>query len=260
MLEANKTMMTIMQSLFHQRYRRSAMALAAVSSQLLTGCGGGDSTTSVIEASVGSPASLASPRVGARLRGLAVRASDSTSAALDTLVVRAYLTNPSFSPIAALAAEAIADLDVAGIRFQIVECGIYTPGPSGTTPGNGADFPPAGLVFRISAQDLNKAAAAGMEPYVLDPALEYHFADSRVCDLDTTLSAYNRIFEIAPRLYPELFPLGSLKGQYEGYWFADFVGSGNYLGVKDGRVYLHNGREWNFLDVGAVTDYIPTLE
>lgn len=46
---------------------------------------------------------------------------------------------------------------------------------------------------------------------------------------------------------------------YDGYEYTYFSDTRTYIGLKGGRVYLYNGSDWNFTDVGAATDYIPGL-
>ncbi len=63
----------------------------------------------------------------------------------------------------------------------------------------------------------------------------------------------------AAAVYPEYFPwpYPRSEGVFDGYEYFSFFRGNNLIGVKNGRVYVHNNTDWNFLDVGAVTDFIP---
>lgn len=66
----------------------------------------------------------------------------------------------------------------------------------------------------------------------------------------------NRVFNWAERQFPEIFPKGSTDGTWEGFYYRHYAASQTYLAVKDGRVYLHNGRNWKLQDVGAMRTYL----
>lgn len=70
------------------------------------------------------------------------------------------------------------------------------------------------------------------------------------------LSDADRVMNWAESVYPQYFPAPGSTGLYEGYRYRHYPGPNNYLATKDGRVIVHNGRDWNFLDVGALADYL----
>lgn len=67
----------------------------------------------------------------------------------------------------------------------------------------------------------------------------------------------DRVMNWAESVYRVHFPGPGSAGTYEGYRYRHYPATGNYLAAKDGRMIVHNGRDWNFLDVGAVADYLP---
>ncbi|HWI83304.1 trypsin-like peptidase domain-containing protein [Ramlibacter sp.] len=84
------------------------------------------------------------------------------------------------------------------------------------------------------------------------------WVDHVVFVADATARDVNRVFTWAEFAYPGLFKGPPASGTYQDYTYRYYPGSGNYLGVRDGRVYVHNGASWNFLDVGAFGDYLTT--
>lgn len=67
-----------------------------------------------------------------------------------------------------------------------------------------------------------------------------------------------RLFRWAEFKYPTFFPSGGATQSAQGYVFRHYPATGNYLATKDGRVIVHNGRDWQFLDVGALADFLAT--
>lgn len=71
------------------------------------------------------------------------------------------------------------------------------------------------------------------------------------------ISDTDRVFNWAEAVYPQLFPKPSVAGFFSPYTYRYYPATGNYIGVAGGRVYLHNGRDWNLLDVGTLSNYLP---
>jgi hypothetical protein len=69
----------------------------------------------------------------------------------------------------------------------------------------------------------------------------------------------DRVFDWAQSAYPQYFPGTATTGSALGYLYRYYAGSGTYLGMRDGRLYVHNGREWNFLDVGDFRTYLDAV-
>jgi hypothetical protein len=75
-----------------------------------------------------------------------------------------------------------------------------------------------------------------------------------VSDSDRT-----RLFNWAQAAYPDYFKGTFTTNVYQNYTYRYYAATGNYLGVSDdGRVVVHNGITWNFLDVGPLSDYLVT--
>ncbi|HSW04727.1 S8 family peptidase [Aquabacterium sp.] len=70
------------------------------------------------------------------------------------------------------------------------------------------------------------------------------------------LSDVDRVFNWAELTYPQYFAGPGTPGVWAPYTYRYYASSGNYLGTAGGRIYLHNGRDWNLLDVGALADYL----
>lgn len=102
------------------------------------------------------------------------------------------------------------------------------------------------------------AAANGAE---LHPVLKIEFSPANPQGSDPAYplaSHADRLFNWAEAAYPSLFPRPGSAGVYLQYGYRYYAGTGNYLATDpNGRVILHNGREWNLLDVGSVADLLP---
>lgn len=73
---------------------------------------------------------------------------------------------------------------------------------------------------------------------------------------DSGLSDAERVFNWAEAVYPQFFPMPGVVGFYEPYSYRYYAATGNYLATAGGRVVVHNGRDWNLLDVGALADFL----
>lgn len=70
------------------------------------------------------------------------------------------------------------------------------------------------------------------------------------------LKDINRVFVWAESAFPQYFAPGSTTQFWSGYTYRYYPATGNYLAVKDGRVIVHNGATWNFLDVGPMRTFL----
>jgi serine protease len=71
------------------------------------------------------------------------------------------------------------------------------------------------------------------------------------------LAAAERIYAWAEATYPQYFPKGNGQaGTLAPYTYRYYPMSGNYLGTGNGRMLIHNGRDWNLLDMGSISDYL----
>jgi hypothetical protein len=73
---------------------------------------------------------------------------------------------------------------------------------------------------------------------------------------DSGLSDAERVFNWAEAVYPQFFPGPGVAGFYEPYTYRYYAATGNYVAVAGGRIVVHNGRDWNLLDVGALADFL----
>ncbi len=68
----------------------------------------------------------------------------------------------------------------------------------------------------------------------------------------------DRLFGWAEHKYPDLFsPVSKISLQGFGYYFRYYSQTNSYLGTKDGKVYYLDP-QGNILEVGAVSNYLPT--
>ena len=84
------------------------------------------------------------------------------------------------------------------------------------------------------------------------------WVDQVVFTPDTATTDAGRVFDWAESAFPGFFAGPSTGGSFEGYTYRHYPQTGNYLAVRDGRVVVHNGGTWNFLDVGAFDEYLAS--
>ena len=66
----------------------------------------------------------------------------------------------------------------------------------------------------------------------------------------------DRVMNWAEAVYAQYFPKGGQDGTYLQYRYRYYPSTGNYLGTDGTRMVVHNGRDWNLLDVGALADFL----
>jgi parallel beta-helix repeat protein len=66
----------------------------------------------------------------------------------------------------------------------------------------------------------------------------------------------DRVMNWAEAVYGQYFPKGAQAGTYLQYRYRYYPSTGNYLGTDGTRMVVHNGRDWNLLDVGALADFL----
>lgn len=71
------------------------------------------------------------------------------------------------------------------------------------------------------------------------------------------LSDAERVMNWAEQAYPQFFRRPFVRGSALGYSYRYYEPTGNYLATRNGRIAVHNGRDWIELDVGAVADFLP---
>lgn len=72
----------------------------------------------------------------------------------------------------------------------------------------------------------------------------------------------DRICDWAESEYPAYFPKGATTQTSYPYSYRYYATTGNYLATSyaSDRVIVHNGRDWNLLDVGSVSDFRSLAE
>lgn len=66
----------------------------------------------------------------------------------------------------------------------------------------------------------------------------------------------DRVMDWAEAVYPQFFPRPYSTGQALGYQYRYYEPTATYLATRNGRVAVHNGRDWLELDVGALADFL----
>jgi hypothetical protein len=68
----------------------------------------------------------------------------------------------------------------------------------------------------------------------------------------------DRVFSWAASVYPQFFSGAVTGGVFGDYYYRYHAGSGTYLGLQEstGDVYVHDGRAFNFMNVGALRNYL----
>ncbi len=156
------------------------------------------------------------------------------------------------------AEDLFAELDSKQVPFNIVHCAGYNTG-----------FASAGglsLLVVLDLEDKNLLAAEkiGFAKLTVEntPAL---YSDDLSCTYNRpSFTPEQRIQGYARRVYPHLFTSFSPGlyeyGIYQQYRYRYYPKSENYLGLAGDDVYVHNGRDWDFLYVGKVKDFIPYID
>ncbi|MEN9630120.1 MAG: hypothetical protein RJA10_3348 [Pseudomonadota bacterium] len=67
----------------------------------------------------------------------------------------------------------------------------------------------------------------------------------------------DRVMNWAEVVYPQFFRRPFNSGLALGYTYRYYEATRNYLATRNGRVAVHNGRDWLELDVGALADFLP---
>jgi hypothetical protein len=69
----------------------------------------------------------------------------------------------------------------------------------------------------------------------------------------------DRAFDWAQAAYAPLFPSPQASFDALGYHARFYPETATYLGYREGEVWLHNGRQWNYYDVGPLSTFLPTV-
>jgi len=66
----------------------------------------------------------------------------------------------------------------------------------------------------------------------------------------------DRVFNWAEASYTQFLTVPAVSGYSAPYTYRYYARTGIYIGSANGRVVVHNGKEWNLLDVGSLSDYL----
>lgn len=75
-------------------------------------------------------------------------------------------------------------------------------------------------------------------------------------EVSSAASTSDRVMNWAEATYPQYFPGHGAPGSYLDYRYRHYASTGNYLATRGERVVIHNGRDWNLLDVGALSGFL----
>lgn len=144
---------------------------------------------------------------------------------------------------------AVSSFDVLGIPVDLIDCGFPLESHHPIAEGM------IRIILDVREQDLEVARELGFEEFSeqLPPVIIF-----QNCESGPSV-AFQRIQGYAKRLYPDLFMGFGLFNTYEQFSYRRYE-NGNYLGVVGDEVYVHNGRDWNFLYVGKIQDFIPFID
>jgi lysyl endopeptidase len=138
--------------------------------------------------------------------------------------------------------------------------GVVEPGSSGSAVyrSDSATPPNRYVVGQLYGSPASCYAPAASGAYGrFDVA--YNAALHRWLSEENAVSDPIRLFNWAEVAYANFFPGVGVPGTQLGYTYRYYAATGNYLAVRDGRVVVHNGANWKFLDVGAVGDYMAQV-
>lgn len=226
----------------------SRMAPAIGLSCVLMACGGSEEP---------APAPSRAPTVNAP-----------QSAATDGLVPMYALFNFSLRPSVRgyedpnqFVSDLVDILDEEGIPIWLDRCyNAPDERPGVGTPG----FPPYVLVGRVKAEHQARLQALGLRP--MDGPLPDANPNTG-CNIRWVGSVTLRTYRVARQRYPQYFYGGVAESEtevpgwfdYGPYRYAYFTNARNYLGLIGEEIYVHNGRDWKFLHVGNIRQFVPTF-
>jgi hypothetical protein len=113
-----------------------------------------------------------------------------------------------------------------------------------------------GMGFFGSLPRRTDAPPSGFE---LHPVLKVEFSPTTTIGSDASFRLKpvdDRLFDWAEATYPGYFPAPGQSGASDGYVYRYYAKTGTYVGTAAGRVFVHNGRDWNLLQIGLVDDFL----
>ncbi len=103
---------------------------------------------------------------------------------------------------------------------------------------------------------INKGITLSQITDDLDAQVRETLMDIGADEIDQSPTAFDRVAKWAELSFPQYFPKGGISGTYESYRYRYYRATDNYLATNGSRVIIHNGRDWNFLDVGELNSYL----
>lgn len=103
---------------------------------------------------------------------------------------------------------------------------------------------------------INKGIALSQVTDDLDAQVRETLVDIGADEIDQSPTAFDRVAKWAEQNFPQYFPKGGVSGTYQSYRYRYYRATDNYLATNGSRVIIHNGRDWNFLDVGELNIYL----
>ena len=232
---------------------RTFAILAAAA--FMAACGGS-------EESVSETAGLASAMTESR----EVAKASASAASAQSRVIKVsqrfeYSSINPLSPIMPQIVESVTgEFDARQLPINIVDCGTIV----GEEASQGRVL--FGMVLGIREQDRGVAEQLGFREVGTGQGQNaFEVVTTGACSGSLpTVTTEQRIHGFAQKMYPALFAVepGSsiVFGTFERYRYGYYLRNEVYLGLSGDDVYVHNGREWNFLYVGKVRDYIPYID
>lgn len=220
----------------------------------LSACGGGSEDFSV-DARQGLLASGSMQQYAVLTDDFPAYPPSASNARRMTQAIQFRFGDPPYDSTISLAEHIIAGFDVAEIPVDVVDCGFSSGLPP---PGFGRSQ--LRVILDVREQDVEAARALGFVDFA-GPNLPLIL--SQTCTYGVPL-AFQRIQGYAKRRYPELFTGRGWHGVHaqsleQRYIYRRYE-NGNYLGVVGDDVYVHNGRDWIFLYLGKIQDFIPFID
>ncbi len=239
------------QSVLDRRKKFAVLGTAAS----LAACGGGeDSVSETLE-----------PGSALMERGEVAKATASTES-VQTRVIRVsqrfeYASTNPLSPVMPQIVESVTgEFDARRIPINIVGCGTIVGEETSQT---NVLF---GMVLEVREEDKVTAERLGFrEVGVGQGQNAFEVVTTGACSYSLReVSTEQRIHGFAQKVYPGLFAVepGSsiVFGTFDRYRYGYYLRNENYLALSGDDVYVHNGRDWKFLYVGKVKDFIPYIE
>lgn len=221
---------------------------------IILGCDGGSAVEDAHVASTGRAVATAASSIRDK-HTVNLLAEPAPVGATRVFQIVEYYGNIEYPHDYYIAEEIVSQFDELRIPINIIACDTYIDGAG--RPANSYIFV---MVLDVRNEDLHWSKRFKFVELTADN-LTGIIADRGNCSFNRPLNiAEQRIQGLARRVYPHLFSRFADFGDYQQYKYRYYAGTDNYLGLAGDDVYVHNGRDWNFLYVGKVKDFIPYID